>query len=74
MKQNLCTVHSEVAELTCIGFDKLNCTVEARCTRVADSVLAVWCLSILTTFLTGSDLLCITLIDQALKNRLAAPL
>ena len=41
MKQNPCPVVSEVAEPACIGFDKLDGTVEALCTGVADSMLAV---------------------------------
>ena len=41
MKQNPCPVVSEVAEPARIGFDKLNGTVEALCTGVADSMLAV---------------------------------
>ncbi len=41
MKQNSCPVVSEVAEPACIGFDKLDGTIESFCTGVADSVLAV---------------------------------
>ena len=41
MKQNPCPVVGEVAEPACIGLDKLDGTVEAFCTGVADFVLAV---------------------------------
>ena len=40
MKQNPCTVVGEVAKPTGIGLDELNCTVEAFCAGIADSVLA----------------------------------
>src|SRR5450759_4245576 len=41
MKQNSCPVVREVAEPARIGFDELDGTVEAFCTGVADSMLAV---------------------------------
>ena len=41
MKQNPRPVIDEVAEPACIGFDELDSTVEAFCTGVANSVLAV---------------------------------
>src|SRR5664280_1511561 len=41
MKQNPCPVIGEAAEPASIGFDKLDGTVEAFCTGVADSMLAV---------------------------------
>ena len=40
MKQNPCPVVGEVAEPACIGFDKLDGTVEAFRAGIADSVLA----------------------------------
>ena len=80
MKQNPCPVVGEVTKATGIGLDELDSTVESFGAGVADSVLAKlsspcsWCLSIFTTFLTGSNLLRIALFDQTLKKRLAAPL
>ena len=41
MKQNPCPVVGEVAKPARIGFDELNSTIEAFCTGVADSMLAV---------------------------------
>ena len=41
MKQNPSPVVGEVAEPACIGFDKLDGTIEALRAGVADSVLAV---------------------------------
>lgn len=41
MKQNPCPVVSDVVERAHIGFDKLDGTIEAFCTGVTDSVVAV---------------------------------
>ena len=40
MNQNPCTVVGDVAKPTGIGLDELNCTVEAFCAGIADSMLA----------------------------------
>ncbi len=80
MKQNPCLVVGEVAGPARIGFDKLDGTVEALCTGVADSVLTVVEQPFLMTAQHLDDLLHrlqrlrIALFDQALKKRLAAPL
>src|SRR5665647_251203 len=41
MKQNPCPVVGEVAKPARIGFDELDGTIEAFCTGVADSMLAI---------------------------------
>ena len=41
MKQNSCSVVREIAKPSRISLDQLDCTVEAFCTGVADSVLTV---------------------------------
>jgi hypothetical protein len=81
MKQNSCPVVSEVTKPAGIGLDEFDGTVESFCTGVIDSVLVKVEQSLLVApehldhlFLTGSNLLLIALYDQALKNRLAAPL